>query len=584
MCGIICYFGSDNSINYLIKGIKSLEYRGYDSFGCALYQDGSLNIYKDVGKIEEVIEKYSIEEKQSNRAMFHTRWATHGGIEKRNSHPHTDCTGKIAVVHNGIIENWAQLKKKLRSHTFQSETDTEIISHMIEDYLKEGLNLVESVKSVTSKIVGLSSFVVMHTEYPYMVAYKNGSPLLIGLGKKGIFISSDVPSLINFTKNFIFLHDGDIITFSENEYSIKNYTVNNADHPIINVDMNPQIIEKGNHKHFMEKEIFEQPAIWKKFEAQEYDDFHLATNLLKKCDKIFLIGSGSSYHAAMYGAKLFVAHGIQAIAINGEEIVDYSKVIDDKSVFIVISQSGETADLISGLTKFNKTKKIGIINVPSSSIARKVDVLLKMRAGVEKAVPSTKSFTSSLLILNFLSAFMNNSITSLEKEFIIANNEIYNFFVPSVLNAIESSAEIIHKMDNVFVVGRNKCYIYSLEGALKLKECTYIHAEAFDLSGLKHGSLSLIDNNSWVIALLEKETMNESLMNIQELKARGAKIIGISPENNDLFDKFIRVPNLENFNFMPIVMTLQLLSYEIAIFKKINPDMPRNLAKSVTVR
>ena len=543
-----------------------------------------MNIFKDVGKIEEVIGKFSIETMESNRAMFHTRWATHGGIEKKNSHPHTDCTGKLAVVHNGIIENWAYLKKKMGSHNFQSDTDSEIISHMIEDYLKEDWNLVESVKSIAGKIIGLSSFVVVHKEFPYMVAYKNGSPLLIGIGKNGIFVSSDVPSLIGFTKNFVFLYDGDIVTFSEKDYEVINFFGNKNDHSIVNVDMNPQIIEKGNYKHFMEKEIFEQPAIWKKFETPNYVDFNLATNLLKNSDKIFTIGSGSSFYAAMYGAKLFLAQGVQAIAVNGEEILDYAKVIDDKSVFIVISQSGETADLISGLSKFTKTKKIGIINVPSSSIARNVDVLLKMRAGVEKAVPSTKSLTSSLLILNILSALMNDSITLMEKELITANNEIYNFLVPSVLSAIESSAEIIHKMNNVFIAGRNTCYTYSLEGALKLKECTYIHSEALDLSGLKHGSISLIDKDTWVIVILTKETMNESLMNVQELKARGARIIAVSPENHDLFDKFIRVPNLGFFNFMPIIMALQLLSYDVAIFKKINPDMPRNLAKSVTVR
>lgn len=334
----------------------------------------------------------------------------------------------------------------------------------------------------------------------------------------------------------------------------------------------------------MEKEIFEQPRIWKSFETVRYDEYYEAANLIKNCNRIFLIGSGSSYHAAMYGAKLFIAQGIQAIAINGEEIVDYSKLIDDKSVFIVISQSGETADLISGLNKFTKIKKIGIINVPSSSIARNVNVLLKMRVGVEKAVPSTKSFTSTLLILNILAGIVNNSISATEKELLIANNELYNFLVPSVLKAIGSAAEIIHKMENLFIAGRNKCYIYSLEGALKLKECTYIHAEALDLSGLKHGTISLIDKNTWVIALLTKDTINESLMNIQELKARGAKIIGISPQNNELFDKFIRVLNLGEFSFMPIILSIQLLSYEIAIFKNINPDMPRNLAKSVTVR
>lgn len=584
MCGIISYYGSDNAIENLIQGIKALEYRGYDSFGCAIIEGESLNVYKNVGSVDKVVNQFLISEMKSSKAIFHTRWATHGGIEQRNSHPHTDCNEKIAVVHNGIIENWAHLKKGLLGHTFKSDTDTEIIPHMIEEYLERGDDLYLAVESVVKKIVGMSSFIVMHLDYPYMVAYKNGSPLVMGIGENGVFVSSDVPSLLNFTKKFIFLHDGDIVRFANKEYSITNLTKTNYDYPVETVNMNPINLSKGNHNHYMEKEILEQPVAWQKFENVDKSALKKASEIISASEKVYIIGSGSSYYAALIGSKLFLSNGIHATAVNGEELIEHSNVIDDKCVFIVISQSGETADLISSLTHFNNVKKIGIINVPSSSLARSVDILLKMRAGVEKAVPSTKSFTNTLVILSLLSSILEGNEKLNSRELHLANNEIHNFLVPSVLNAIDSAAKIIYKMRSMFLAGRNNCYLYALEGALKLKECTYIHSEALDLSALKHGPLALIDNYTWVTVILSKENMMESLMNVQELKSRGAKIIGISPENHELFDKFIRVPELGSYSFLPIIMVLQLLAYKIAVLKNINPDMPRNLAKSVTVR
>ena len=584
MCGIISYNGVDNAIPYLTRGIKALEYRGYDSFGCCIEDQGSMIVYKDVGRIDGVLKKYSIDQKNSNRAIFHTRWATHGGIEKKNSHPHTDCSGKIAVVHNGIIENWVHLKKGIDSHSFQSDTDTEIIPHMIEEYLKHNNDLIDAVKAVARKLVGMSSFVVMHADFPYMVAYKNGSPLVMGIGENGHFISSDVPSLIHFTNNFVFLHDGDLITFWNDRYEISNLFGKGYEYCIETVSMNPVNLEKGSHKHYMAKEIYEQPLIWKKFEEPDYENFKEASTLIMDSDKIYIIGSGSSYHAALFGSKLFLSKGILATAVNGEEIRDYSNVIDDKTVFIVISQSGETADLISSLSIFSNVRKIGIINVPSSSLARNVEILLNMKAGVEKAVPSTKSFTNSLIILNILADMVGVKESSIDNDLIIANNEIHNFLVPSVMNNIDYAAKTIYRMKSVFLAGRGNSYLFAMEGALKLKECTYIHSEALDLSGLKHGPLSLVDDNTWIISIVTKENMTESLMNIQELKSRGANIIGISPENSELFDIFIRVPNLKSYSFLPIIMVLQFLAYKVALLKNINPDMPRNLAKSVTVR
>lgn len=584
MCGIICYYGSDNAVDYLTKGIKSLEYRGYDSFGCALENGDKINIYKNVGRIKDVLEDYSIDNKTSNKAIFHTRWATHGGIEKANSHPQIDCKGEIAVVHNGIIENWAHLKKGLPNHKFLSNTDTEIIPHMLEEYMKSDNNLMNAVQYTVKKLVGMSSFVVLHKDSPYLVAYKNGSPLVMGIANNGLFVSSDVPSLLNFTKKFVFLHNGDIVKFTKSDYNIENIFGKSYSREIETVNLDPINLGKGEYKHYMEKEIFEQPIFWKKFETIERKTFLNATEIICSSDNVFVIGSGSSYYAALIGSKMLLECGIQSFAVNGEEILDYANIIDDKSAFIVISQSGETADLLSILSFFPSIKKIGIVNVPTSSIARQMDVLLKMRAGVEKAVPSTKSFTSSLLIMNILSSLVEGNENAKELELKNANKEIYNFMVPSVLNAIDSVSEIMRNKECFILVGRGKNYLYALEGALKLKECTYIQAEALDLSGLKHGPLALINSNTWLLAILTNDVMQESLMNLQELKSRGAKIIGISPEYHELFDKFIRVPDMKSYSFLPILMVLQLIAYKVAVKKDINPDIPRNLAKSVTVR
>ena len=584
MCGIIGYYGKDNSVPYLVEGIRKLEYRGYDSFGCTLFENGKLNTYKDVGRIDDVILEYSIDKKTSSHGIFHTRWATHGGIEKKNSHPHTDCIGNISVVHNGIIENWVHLKRKLQSHIFISDTDTEVIPHLIEEHLQSDFNLLNAVKVVAKNIVGMSSFVVMHSQFDYIVAYKNGSPLVLGLGKNGNFVSSDVPSLLNFTNKFVYLQDGDIVKIGEDNYGISNIYRGETQHEIKTVNMNPIGLEKGRHEYYMEKEIFEQPTLWKKFEDYDKLEYSKISNLIKASDKIFIIGSGSSYYAAMYAARLFLKSGIQTFPVNGEELMDYANIIDEKSLFIVISQSGETADVIAGLLKFKNVRKIGIVNVPSSTIAREVEVLLKIRAGVEKAVPSTKSLSNSFIILTLLNSIINGTIKETEKQLVSSNMDIYNFIVPSVLSAIDSTAKTLLEQENVLVAGRQTAYILALEGALKLKECAYTHAEGIDLSGLKHGPLALVDDDMWTIAIVLKENIHESLMNVQEIKSRGGKIIGISTSSNELFDIYIKIPDLGPFTFMPVLMVFQFLSFKLARLKGLNPDMPRNLAKSVTVR
>lgn len=584
VCGIICEFGNGNVIPSLIEGIRKLEYRGYDSFGCAIHEDNRFIIYKDVGRIDEILDSFSIRDKISDRGLFHTRWATNGGVEVENSHPHTDCTNKIALVHNGIIENWAYLKKGLSSHEFKSKTDTEVLAHLLEEYLRKYGDLKETVKEVASRLVGLSSFVVAHPDFDYMVAFKNGSPLVMGIGDNGIFVSSDVPSLLGFTNRFVFLHDGDMVIFSRAEYEIVNIFGERHEHGVQIVNLNPISMEKGHHRHFMEKEIFDQLQVWKKQESAPPTEYLKAADLISKSDKVFVIGSGSSYHAALHASRLFLKNGILAYPVNGEEIRDYGKIIDNKSVFLLISQSGETADLISTFPLFKNISKIGVVNVPSSTIAREVNVLLKMRTGVERAVPSTKSLTSSLSILTRLASFVSGEEEEAMRDFSRANKEIYNFIVPSVLSAIDRVAGVLKELTEILVLGRGESLIYSMEGALKLKECTYIHAEAIDMSGLKHGPIALVDDSTWVLAILTRETMSESLMNLQEVKSRGAKIIAISPENHELFDLFIGIPDLHDFSFMPIMLVLQLLSYKIAILKGIDPDMPRNLAKSVTVR
>ncbi len=585
MCGIIAYAGEDNAVPYLVDGIRNLEYRGYDSAGCALDGGDNLIIKKDVGSVNSVIRNYQIEQQNANRGVFHTRWATHGGVSIENAHPISDCSGDIAVVHNGIVENWDKIRETLNNHKFSTETDTEVIPHLIEEKMMEGKSFKEAVKETALKLEGASSFVVLNRKEKDMIAVKKGSPLVIGIGKKGTFISSDVQSFLKHTNKVVYLHDNDLVTFNAAGYTVENLADPNITHKVDTVDLDYSSVEKGKFEHYMQKEIYEQIGLVDSFLERDKKDIEYAGSLIKNAGRVYFVGSGTSYHASLYGAQLFRFMGIDSFAVQGQELKNYEKIIKSNDIFVIISQSGETSDIIANMRYMEGHKKIGLINVEGSFLSRAVDALILLKVGVEKAVAATKSFTSTLVLITLLAAYISGDIETAMNDLKLLKLNIYNLNVPSVLEAIEKVSDRLKNDESIIYTGAEDGYILSLEGALKMKEVSYIHAEAFDSSAIKHGPLALIENGVNVVAIATRKSRKPLMYGLEEMKARGAHIIGISDENDPkLFDEFIKSVPAKSFEFYPLLMILQMLAYRTAVKRDIDPDKPRNLAKSVTVK
>lgn len=584
MCGIIAYSGRDNAIPYLTEGIKELEYRGYDSFGCAFEDGDGLQILKGVGTVHTVTENVGINRYFANRGVFHTRWATHGGVSETNAHPMADCSGRIAVSHNGIIENWKEIKAQLTRHSFHSDTDSEVIPHLIEDQINSGSGFKEAVEFVGEHLVGSSSFIVIREGSEEMAAYKNGSPLILAIGENGIFVSSDVPSVLRYTRNIVYLHDGDLVVFSGSSYEITNKRRGHLPHRVVTVDLDINQASRGEYAFYMEKEILEQPSLWRAFEKYPTDSLLSAAKIIREGRRVFMIASGSSFYAAAYGAMKLRHFGVDSLALQPQELQSHSPLMSEKDVVIIISQSGETADLISIFPLIENNKKIGIVNVEGSRIATAVNLLLQMKAGPERGVAATKTLTSTLFILTLLCYATRDNFEQGLKQLMAFNKSVYNFTVPSVMDSIEEVADLLYTMNDVYFVGKGSSFVLAQEGALKMKEISYLHAEAIDLATMKHGPLALVSNGTKVVAVVGNEDMKDSLYNLEELRSRGAEIIGIGESESAAFDKFLRIPDLSEYSFAPALMVMQLLAYKVALKKGLDPDRPRNLAKSVTVK
>ncbi|MCL4400827.1 glutamine--fructose-6-phosphate transaminase (isomerizing) [Candidatus Parvarchaeota archaeon] len=583
MCGIIAYNGQKDAIPYLIDGIRNLEYRGYDSFGCAVDTDDGIIVKKDIGRIDDVVEKYKINAMSAKRAIFHTRWATHGSVTKDNAHPMVDCAGKVAVVHNGIIENWEELKSELGTHKFVSDTDTEVLAHLVEERMKTGDSLDSAVRYTFGRIKGSSSFVVLNKGNDEMVAVKKGSPLVLGLAKSGTFVSSDVPSFIKHTNKVIYLNDGDMVRISKNKYEITNLIDKNIRHKINTVNLAVKDLGKGEHEHFMLKEIMEQQELLKNLESTDLSATQKAAALIKKARTIYLVGAGTSFHVARLGARLMRDNGMNAVPVQGQDLPSYKKILSKKDVFVIISQSGETADIINSLSVMNGNKKIGIINVEGSKLAYESDILINVGAGPERAVASTKAFTLSAVHITLLALFAAGKKKEALRDLNLMNINMYNLLVPSVMEAIDRAAQRIKGLESIFFLGRDYDYILALEGALKLKEIAYIHAEAIDAATFKHGPLALVTNKTYAVVIVSEDTKKDIMNNLQEFKARKGKLVGIAESNAESFDLFIRMQSGGVFTFVMPTILLQLLAYKTSRQKNIDPDYPRSLAKSVTV-
>ncbi len=611
MCGIVAYIGDKQAYPIILKGLKRLEYRGYDSAGVALIND-EINLYKKQGKVSNLEEYAEGKNLEALVGIGHTRWATHGAPNDENAHPHTSGDDRLAIIHNGIIENYDSLKKELikRGHQFKSETDTEVLIHLIEDICKsEKVELEEAVRIALGEVVGAYAIVILDKNSPNkLIAAKNSSPLVIGIGEGEFFVASDATPIIEYTKNVVYLEDEQIAIIEKGEeVRIKSIENKKITPYIQELELNLEAIEKGGYDHFMLKEIYEQPQSIKASMLgrlntrngkvvmggiEEYESKFL------NADRIIFVACGTSWHSALVGE--YMIEDLARIPVEVEYASEFryrNPIITEKDIVIAISQSGETADTLAALelAKEKGAMIYGICNVVGSSIARATDAGSYTHAGPEIGVASTKAFTAQITILALMAITLAEKKGNINKnryrELAFQLNDIPKL-VEKVLKTndqIEYIADLYKNAHNFLYLGRGYNFPVALEGALKLKEISYIHAEGYPAAEMKHGPIALIDENMPVVAIAtRKGSYQKVVSNIQEVKARNGKIIGIVTEGDEtvkeMADFVIEIPETDEFlDPLISVIPLQLLSYHIAVMRDCNVDQPRNLAKSVTV-
>jgi len=611
MCGIVAYIGPREAYPILIKGLHRLEYRGYDSAGICLL-DGDLNVYKCKGKVSELEDYVQGKDLTGTLGMAHTRWATHGEPNQLNAHPHFSQNKTLAIIHNGIIENYASLRSELqnRGYVFLSETDTEVLSYLIEDIkLNEGVSLEESVRIALNQVIGAYAIVVISKKSPNkIIAARKGSPLVVGIGKEEFFVASDATPIIEYTENVVYLNDEEIATIERGkELKIKTIRNKNKTPYIQKLELSLNEIEKGGFDHFMLKEIYEQPrSIHDSMRGRLHVDQGIVTlggirdyeQKLINAKRIIITACGTSWHAGLVGEYLI--EDLARIPVEVEYSSEFryrNPVLNEDDVVVAISQSGETADTLAAieLAKSKGATVLGICNVVGSSIARATHAGVYTHAGPEIGVASTKAFTSQVVVLalmGLLLAQKKGKIPQSRFQRILMELDSIPAKVERILAVNEKIMEIarIYKdVKNSLYLGRGYNFPVALEGALKLKEISYIHAEGYPAAEMKHGPIALIDDQMPVVFIATRRGIYEKVItNIEEVKARKGKIIAIITEGDEsvkkLADHYIEIPDTEEM-LIPLLATipLQLLSYHIAVMRNCNVDQPRNLAKSVTV-
>ena len=611
MCGIVSYYGKKNSVPFLINGLRRLEYRGYDSAGIAIMKDGSIKAEKIAGKVDKLDKKIRESPINGSIGIAHTRWATHGEPNDINAHPHQDKSGKIFIIHNGIIENYSTLKEVLirKGFVFKSETDTEVLVNLISDiYYADGLNFEQAVEAALNQVVGTYGIVTFCIDEPNkLVAARHGSPLVLGVGNDEYFIASDASPIVEYTRNVIYLDEGEIVTIDVNGHSIRSM----RDDIIVNretteIEYSIEEIEKGEFPHFMLKEIHEQQFTIKDTMRGRIDPIdgtaHLGgiedhINRIKDANRIYITACGTSWHAGLIGKYLIEEYAGIPVHVEYASEFRYRKpIIDSNTVVVGISQSGETADTLAAIRKAKElgALTVGICNVVGSSVARETDCGIYTHAGPEIGVASTKAFTSQVTVLFLLSLCFGrerNLSSQTGKKYANALINIGDQ-VKSILDESESILNVAKstvKADNFLYLGRGLNFPVALEGALKLKEISYIHAEGYPAAEMKHGPIALIDEKMPVVCLAPNDrTFDKVLSNIQEVKARKGVIISVTDKRTSELEKvsnyIIDVPSTHPKVF-PILssISLQLLAYHLAVLRECNVDQPRNLAKSVTV-
>ena len=586
MCSIIGYYGNNLAAPIMVKGLKRMEYRGYDSVGVATKSDHKIELKKGVGKVSEVNSSEGLDKLAGNVGIGHTRWATHGKVTSVNAHPHPSSSGKIAIVHNGVIENFKELKADLEKDgfSFVSETDSEIIANLLQQNFNQTSNVKKTIINTVSKLKGHYAFVAMF-EDGSLAAARFHEPMIIGVGKNDYFLSSDVLGFIEQTDDAIYIDNGNFILLDSSGLQICDFNGDPVKHQITKVSKEFADAYKGDYAHFTLKEISEQPETILMAGKKTDDAISQTADFIQHAKTVYITGSGTSYNAALVAKYLMTKYAkIKIEPIISSELPALPDSIESNSILIAISQSGESADVLEAVSIAKKAnaKILSIANHKNSTLVQESSLYLGMNCGPEIGVAATKSFTSQLAILYKITEKLSNG--SLKLDFDEVSKAISKIL--SDYSKTQKIAKELKDVTDIYILGRGIHYPIASEAALKLKELTYIHAEGIPGGELKHGPLALMDSNVYVVILNPSDsTYTDTLTSASEIKARGAKIIGISDKNSDVYDHWIEIPKISESLFPIIeIIPIQLLSYFSAIEKDTDPDYPRNLAKSVTVR
>jgi len=591
MCGIIGYCGQKPAVPIVLEALKRLEYRGYDSAGIASLYDGRLLIRKDAGKIDEVIQKHDLASLPGIVAIGHTRWATHGGVTQFNAHPHSDCGGRVAVVHNGIIENNQQLRQELTKigHKFTSETDTEIIPHLLEDELKNGCSLEQAVLNIAPRLEGSYAFLVISLDDPAkIIGTRKTIPLIVGTDAPDYYVSSDALAFSQYTNRVMSLGDNEVVVLTQEGIEFFDAQGNKLVKRARKLDQSWAESHKGGYQHFMLKEIMEQAQVLSQIVHQDEKRFtNIALDILR-ARQVIITACGTSRYAALVGRYLFSRVGKKFCdVVMASEFGYFADSVDKSTVVIAVSQSGETADVVEGVKAARDAgaQVISIVNRPNSILADLSHQVIYLNCGSEIAVAATKSFLSQLAIFYLLSFAMVNSFDEAAARLTDLSGDITRVLDWNKSELIKLSQKLKDK-SAFYYIARGINFAIASEGALKLKEISYIHAEGMPAGELKHGTLALIELGTPVVVICPADyTFLETLSNAMETKSRGAYIIGVSDRESDIYDSWIKIPEVDELLYpMVAVVPLQLLAYYLAINRGCDPDKPRNLAKSVTVK
>lgn len=585
MCGIYACLGNSNATTKVLAGLKRIEYRGYDSWGIAV-ANKKIRIEKHVGKISLV---KKLELTNSNNAIGHTRWATHGGVTEKNAHPHLAQNGNFALVQNGVLENYQELKTELQKngYRFQTETDTEVIVALLEKECQEKIELKQFAK-VIKKLAGRNTILLL-TKSGEAWAYRQGSPLIIGQSEKNnYFFSSDLASISHDAEKYCVIKNQEIIHF--NGQDIKAYQAKNLNTKKMSfhkIDQQALEIDRGSYAHFMLKEIHEQKESLTKVLDKSEELFEKIAEKIEVSKNIYVVGAGSASYAALSIVTNLRKNKQNVYHVPAYDYLDFVQSFSKKDLAIVLSQSGETADTIEAVEKMNAKGVfiVSVVNMPASTLMNMADLAYPLNVGAEIGVASSKALTGHMLFGMALTNYLENKNFSFKKEVEGFSKQLSDWFANKhIMGNIKKIAKLLSQKKDLYILGRGQLLASALEFALKIKEVSYLHAEGFSAGELKHGVIALIEKETPVICLINKENREDMLSSAHEVKARGAKVIGIATKNEEVFDLFIELPQAEKFTSLSSIIVAQLLTYEIALIKKLDPDKPRNLAKSVTVK